>query len=278
MKNGVETAEYLLYNLKKGVMEGKMIDIENAYNEFDKYTSQYNPNDGRIKLKIEHIKRVAEKSKKIARNLKLDEEQIKLAELIGLFHDIGRFEQARIYNTFNDRESFNHAELSVKVLFEEHLIDKFNVEEKYKKIIKLAILNHNKGKIDDNLNEEEMLYAKIIRDADKLDIYYTICEYDFESIFWYQDFSCGPISEEIMNQFAKDHFINYSCIKNNADQIPIFYAYIFDLYFDFSLKFLKEKHYLEKFTERICENFTDNVVKTQTKQILKISNEFLDSI
>jgi len=42
-----------------------MIDIENAYNEFDKYTSQYNPNDGRIKLKIEHIKRVAEKSKKI---------------------------------------------------------------------------------------------------------------------------------------------------------------------------------------------------------------------
>ena len=43
-------------------------------------------------------------------------------------------------------------------------------------------------------------------------------------------------------------------------------------------KFLKEKHYLEKFTERICENFTDNVVKTQTKQILKISNEFLDSI
>ena len=67
-ENGVETAEYLLYNLKKRVVEEKMIDIENAYNEFDKYTSQYNPNDGRIKLKIEHIKRVAEKSKKIARN------------------------------------------------------------------------------------------------------------------------------------------------------------------------------------------------------------------
>ena len=252
-----------------------MIDIENAKRIFQKYVANFNPEDGRIRLKIEHILRVAEYSKKLAENLQLDEEKIRLAELIGIFHDIGRFEQARIYNTFNDRESFNHAELSVKVLFEEHLIDKFNVEEKYKKIIKLAILNHNKGKIDDNLNEEEMLYAKIIRDADKLDIYYTICEYDFESIFWYQDFSCGLISEEIMNQFANDH---YSCIKNNADQIPIFYAYIFDLYFDFSLKFLKEKHYLEKFTERICENFTDNVVKTQTKQILKISNEFLDSI
>ena len=46
-ENGVETAEYLLYNLKKRVMEEKMIDIENAYNEFDKYTSQYNTNDGK---------------------------------------------------------------------------------------------------------------------------------------------------------------------------------------------------------------------------------------
>ena len=75
-------------------------------------------------------------SKKIAQNLNLDEEQIKLAELIGLFHDIGRFKQAELYNTFNDRISMNHAELSVKVLFDENLIENFNVEEKYKKIIR----------------------------------------------------------------------------------------------------------------------------------------------
>ncbi len=199
-----------------------------------------------------------------------------MAELIGLFHDIGRFKQAELYDTFNDRISINHAELSSKVLFDEKLIDNFNVEEKYKKIIKLAVLNHNKNKIDDNLSDEELLFAKIIRDADKLDIYYTICEYDFQSIFWYSDFNCTQISESIMNDFINNHFVNYSYIKTNADQIPIFYAYIFDFYFSFSLKFLKEKMYLDKFTNRIYDNFTNDTVKHQVKHILEISNEFLN--
>ena len=255
-----------------------MIDIKNANIEFSKYVSQFNPNDGRIKLKIDHIKRVAIMSKKIAQNLHLNEEQVNLAELIGLFHDIGRFKQAELYNTFNDRISINHAELSVKVLFDENLIDNFNVEEKYKDVIKLAVLNHNKNKIDENLNNNEMLFAKIIRDADKLDIYHTICEYDFQSIFWYPDFSCGPISDLIMNGFIEDHFVNYSYIKSNSDQIPIFYAYIFDFYFDFSLRFLKEKKYLEEFTYRIYDNFTNDTVKQQVKQILEISNNFLKNI
>ena len=203
-----------------------MIDIENANIEFGKYILQFNPDEGRIKLKIDHIKRVAIMSRKLAQNLHLSDEQVKLAELIGLFHDIGRFKQAELYNTFNDRISVNHAELSIKVLFDENLINNFNVEEKYKKIIRLAVLNHNKNKIDDNLNEEEMLFAKIIRDS---------------------------------------------------DQIPIFYAYIFDFYFDFSLIFLKEKKYLDRFTNRIYDNFTNNTVKQQVKQILQISNNFLNT-
>ena len=253
-----------------------MIDIENANIEFNKYVSDFNPEDSKIKLKIGHTKRVAMLSKKIAQNLQLNEEQVQLAELIGLFHDVGRFKQIQIYNTFNDRISFNHAELSVQILFDEKLIDKFNVAEKYKKIIRLAILNHNKRKIDDTLNDDEMLFAKIIRDADKLDIFYTLCEYDFLTIFSYADFNCGPISEVIMNDFINHHFVNYDCIKSNSDQIPTFYAYIFDLYFDFSLKFLIEKKYLDKFTARVYEHFTNDTVKEQVKQIVEISNKFLD--
>lgn len=48
-----------------------MIDIENANIKFDKYVSQFNPNEGRIKLKIDHIKRVEAMSKKIAQYLQL---------------------------------------------------------------------------------------------------------------------------------------------------------------------------------------------------------------
>lgn len=47
--------------------------------------------------------------------------------------------------------------------------------------------------------------------------------------------------------------------------------------FDFSLKFLKEKNYLDKFTTRVYDNFTSDIVKKQVKQILEISNDFLDN-
>lgn len=252
-----------------------MIDIEKAYNEFDKYVSQFNPNNKKIKLKIDHIKRVAKMSKKIAEELNLNDEQIKLSEIIGLFHDIGRFRQAQLYDTFNDRMSVNHAELSVKVLFDENVINNFNIEKKYENIIRLAVLNHNKNKIDDNLNNEELLFAKIIRDADKLDIYYTICEYDFSSIFWYENFDSKEINSLIMDDFINRHFVNYSNIKTNSDQIPIFYAYIFDFNFDFSLKFLKEQKYLEKFTHRVLSTFSDLTVKKQVEELLKVCNTYI---
>lgn len=253
-----------------------MIDIENAKKEFDKYASQFNPNEGRIKLKIDHIKRVAEMSRVIATELNLNEEQIRLAEVIGLFHDIGRFKQAEIYDTFNDKQSVNHAEFSAKVLFEDNLIKNFKIEEKYYKVIKLAVLNHNKNKIDENLSEEELLYAKIIRDADKLDIFYTICEYDFPSIFWFQDFKCGKISDLIMKQLTEAHTINYADIKTNADQISIFYAYIYDFNFAYSLKYLKLKKYLEIFTDRVIENFNNKEVEMQVRKMLEISNNYLN--
>ena len=139
-----------------------MIDVELAKKNLINMFQILIPNEGRIKLKIEHIKRVAEMSRKLATNLNLDEEYIRLAEVIGLFHDIGRFKQIELFNTFSDKDSVNHAEFSVKTLFDDNLIANFNIDEKYHKIIKSAVLNHNKPRIDSSLTGDELLFAKII--------------------------------------------------------------------------------------------------------------------
>lgn len=253
-----------------------MIDIENAKKEFYNYISQFNPNEGRIKLKIDHILRVTDLCKMLASDLGLDDEFIQLAQIIGLFHDIGRFRQAELYDTFSDRDSINHAELSVKVLYEDNLIENFHIDEKYNQIIKLSILNHNKSKIElDNLTDTELLFAKIIRDADKLDILYTICAYDFKSIFWYKNFDCEQINDSLIEQFVNLHSVNYDDIKSNADQIIAFYAYIYDFYFDFSFKFLQDKDYLKQITNKILENFHSSKIASQLDYILKICNDYL---
>ena len=102
-----------------------IIDMEQAQKAFKEYVRKYNPEDEKIKIKIAHIQRVAQNSKRIAQNLKLSQEDIELAELIGLLHDIGRFEQVRLYHTFVDKNSINHGEYGAKILFEDGLIRKF---------------------------------------------------------------------------------------------------------------------------------------------------------
>lgn len=252
-----------------------MIDIENAYKEFDKYVSNYSPDQPRIKLKKEHIKRVAKNAKKIAESLNLSEEQVKLAELIGIFHDLGRFEQVRIADTFSDKDSkINHAEQSAKVLFDEGLIRNYLKDTKYDEIIKKAVLNHNRAKIEYGLSEEELLFSKIIRDADKLDIFFTTVYFEFEPLFWYHGFDQEEINPLILKQIENHELIHYDMIKNNADQIPIFYAYIYDLYFEDTLKTVVQNKYLDGYTQRIKKHFTSKKVHEQADYALSICHNF----
>jgi len=258
-----------------------MINIDIVKKQFLNYVSNYNPNNERIKLKIEHIQRVAKNCELVAQNLNLSKNEINLAIAIGYFHDLGRFEQVRIANTFSDKESkINHGEMSVKVLFENNLIRKMIPESDYDEIIKKAVLNHNRFKIEDGLTEKELLFSKIIRDADKLDIFYSIScpEYSMESIFWYDNWDIEKISDIMMNDFEKNHYSNYSKITNNADVITIFYSYVYDLYFPISLKVIYENKYLDKFSERVYSKFPSTTIHEQTKKLLQSCNNYLKTV
>ena len=170
-----------------------LIDMIEAKKAFKEYVKKYNPEDEKIKIKIAHIERVAENSKRIAENLNLSQEDIELAELIGVLHDIGRFEQVRLYHTFVDKDSINHGEYGAKVLFEDGLIRKFIKDDKFDRIIKLAIVNHNRADIEEGLTEREKLHAKIIRDADKTDIFTILISGDKKAIWEKADLSDDKI-------------------------------------------------------------------------------------
>ena len=146
-----------------------MIDFNIAKKAFKDYVASFDLNDSKIRLKIEHTYKVVEACEYIAKDLKLNEEDINLAKLIGLLHDIGRFKQLKNFNSFDDNSTIDHAEYGADILFKDNLIRKFLAEETYDNIIEKAIRNHNKYKIEDNLSERELLFSKIIRDGDKMD-------------------------------------------------------------------------------------------------------------
>ena len=81
---------------KSQEVRGGMIDIEHAKQEFENYLDEYDRQDEQIYLKIEHTYGVVKYAGEIARRMECSREDVELAELIGLLHDIGRYEQMEI--------------------------------------------------------------------------------------------------------------------------------------------------------------------------------------
>lgn len=205
-----------------------MIHIETAKTEFKQFIEKYKNQDNLgLELKIVHIYHVVETSKRLAKELKLKQEDIELAQLIGLLHDIGRFEELKVLNKF-DSIKFNHAEYGVKILFEDNLIRKFIQEDKYDSIIKSSIVNHNILEIEKGLDERTLLHCKIIRDSDKLDNFRVKQEEKIEAIFPQivnakEEFENCMISESVYDAVKR-----LKCVKL-ADRKTVL-DYLLDLY------------------------------------------------
>ena len=75
-----------------------------------------------IVLKEDHSHRVREEILHIGGKLGLDDNELRIAEAMGLLHDIGRFEQYARYRTFVDAKSEDHGKLGVKVLHRDNTL------------------------------------------------------------------------------------------------------------------------------------------------------------
>lgn len=251
-----------------------MLDIKNAKLEFKQFLEDYkNKDDLGFDLKVVHTYHVTENAKKLALGLNLKQEDIELAELIGLLHDIGRFEELKILNKF-DSVGFNHAKHGVKMLFEDGLIRKFIQTSEYDKIIKLAIANHNKLAIDEGLDERTLLHCKIIRDSDKLDNFRVKEEEKIESIFPKMVNNKEEIENSTMSEAVYNSIRNLECVKLTDRKTPIDYwtcvlAFIFDLNFSISYKIVKENNYVNHLINRFDYKIQDTKEKMeQTREIL----------
>ena len=225
-----------------------IVNLEKAKTEFLKYTENYDLTNENIIRKQGHSIRVMNISKQIAVELNLSDDQIQIAALIGLLHDIARFEQYTQYQTYNDNRSFDHGDYGVEILNKD--MRKYIKTDKYDKLIKIAIKNHNKFEIEEGLNEEESLFAKIIRDADKIDILYEAV-----SMFWNgeeKDINNTEISSKVMEKIEERELIKRD--KNKAfcgiDKVMSVLAFIFDINYKPSFKIIKENDYINKIIDR----------------------------
>lgn len=119
-----------------------------------------------------------------------------------------------------------------------------------------------------------MLHSKIIRDADKVDIFYILTFDEIKTIYETNCLEEEKITDEIYHEFIEERKIDYSKIKTAADSIIAHFAYVFDFYFDNSLGYVYENNYLEKLYNRVI--FKDEKTSYRYNNAYKIAKQYVE--
>lgn len=248
-----------------------MIDIAHAKQEFEKYLDEYDREDEQIRLKIVHTYGVVKYAGEIARRMDCSGEDVELAELIGLLHDIGRFEQIREFHSF-EPGTMNHAVYGAELLFgEKKLIRRFVKDDRFDELIDAAIHRHSDFKLEGIHDARTLFHAKLIRDADKLDNCRVKLEESIEAML---GASAEKAGEGLISPKVWESCLRRESVVSADRRIPLDYwvsylAQYYDINFPETCEIIDEENYITRVAERITYKEQD------TREKIRILTEDL---
>lgn len=207
---------------------------------FNNYVQNFDMSDEMIKRKYHHSLRVAGLCRILASELDYSDKDIEIAYECGLYHDIGRFTQAKIYHNFDDLKTVDHGELGYKI-FMDKISPKIEYSVKDENMMAKCVMYHNKYLVPSRLSERNKSFINMVRDADKLDILYQAAY--VKNTFVKND---EDISIEVKEAFKKHETIAKNIIKNESEHNVLLLALAFGFVYKESLKILKDNKYLER--------------------------------
>lgn len=198
-----------------------------------------------FRLKWTHTLRVVGEITALGRHLQLTAADQRIARAIALLHDVGRFEQYLRHRTYNDEASVDHGALGARIVREARILCEFDAQ--VSEMICTAIHCHNKRTLPRQLTEETLFFARLIRDADKLDIYRVILKHGANA-----DRLGDPapkpleaeVSDRIYEVLMQGRTIDFTDVQNETDMVMARIGWVFDLNFPPTLVKLAKRNYI----------------------------------
>ncbi|MGN0876584.1 MAG: HD domain-containing protein [Kiritimatiellia bacterium] len=176
-----------------------------------------------MQLKLVHTRKVVEAACAIAKGEGFDAPTARACEAAALLHDTGRYEQLRVYNTFRDSDSVDHAVFSHDIVKEKGWLDGWEDKD----AILAAVLYHNRREIPEGLDPLTLACSRTVRDADKLDIFRVledqIATTDWRhdaKAFWNLPTTAAP-NPVVAEAIREGRPVDYQNIKSLADFVLI---------------------------------------------------------
>jgi hypothetical protein len=146
---------------------------------FSEYSGRFFGDDeyvnANLRLKQEHTARTCDEIRVLAEALALDASETRIAELIALLHDVGRFSQFAQYRTYNDHRSIDHGRRGVEVLRDEGVLEALRPDER--QWVETAVGLHSRKSLPASLKGRALLFTRLVRDADKIDIFRVVLDF-----------------------------------------------------------------------------------------------------
>ncbi len=224
-----------------------------------------------LRMKECHTHRTCGIMCELAAKLGLNENDVRIAEAIALLHDVGRFEQFQKYRTFKDAASENHALLGLRIVRQQGLL--LPLDDIERQWIETAIDCHNKISLPVGLDAKTELFCKLIRDADKLDIFYISIDHftrylqnpaQFKLEVEFPDQPhCSP---DVVDSVCRRQLIDHSLLRTLNDVKLLKMGWVYDIYFPASMKKLLDAGYLHQLADWLPQT---EPVQSVCRQILQ---------
>jgi putative nucleotidyltransferase with HDIG domain len=229
---------------------------------FEDYVARFSSNEAAVQenvnLKIEHTRMVRKEILDIGRSLELPNGDLRLAEAAALLHDIGRFEQYSRYRTFADHRSEDHGVLGVKVIEKENILEMLTAEDA--DIILRAVGCHNRAQLPEGESSRCLLFLKLLRDADKVDILRVVTEYYRSSENGRKrsielDLSDeNRVSDNIYEALMKGRTACMADLETLNDFKLLQIGWVYDLNYPRTFQLVSERQYLRKIRDSLPED------------------------
>lgn len=236
-------------------------DISNLRDWLTGYSGGFLSDDAdvnrQVRLKLDHSLHVAANMMDLSDRLRLDSDRKLMAEAIGLLHDVGRFAQYAAFRTFRDSISINHGSLGAEIIADKQPLSGVSRDEL--QMIIDAVRFHNAFAVPGGIDPETMLFCRMIRDADKLDIWRIFSEY-WEQPAGDRDLAAGlalpdlpEFSSQAIESLGAGRLVGLSELKVLNDFKIMQLAWIYDLNFPASFQMAVEQGHLERIAATLPE-------------------------
>jgi hypothetical protein len=203
-----------------------------------------------FQIKKSHTYRVVRNMKTIAAMSGFSRNDVEMAMIIGLLHDIARFEQFARYHTFNDDISENHAEMAVRIIAEQQFLDGFKPEKI--DIIIRSILHHNIPHLPVIKDPEILRFSYLLRDADKLDIWKLTVEQNIAFTVRNEKESDSYIIPPGILQCLRERRIVYLSLADSMNDFRLLrLSWLADMNFPATFYIIKKRGYINKIMAKI---------------------------